>query len=44
MNNRSGTIKNYKQNFLLDESKLRKIVDVVKDQAKKLPDETYIEF
>jgi hypothetical protein len=44
MNNRSGIIKEYTQNFLTDEQKLRKIVDVIKDHSKRLSYETYLEF
>lgn len=44
MENTSGIVKRYKQNFLLDETKLRKIVDVLREQSKKLAYETYIEF
>ncbi len=40
----SGIFKDYEQNFLLDESKLRKIIDVIREHAKKLAYETYIEF
>jgi hypothetical protein len=44
MDNRAGIYREYEQNFLLDEQKLRKIVDLTKEQAKKLPYETHIEF
>ncbi len=44
MNSRSGIYREYEQNFLVDEQKLRKIVDLIKEQSKKLLYETYLEF
>ncbi len=44
MDTRSGVVKYFEQDFLLDEPKLRKIVDVLKEQSKKLSYETYLEF
>ena len=44
MSTRAGTYKEYKSNFHLDEGKLRKISDVVKNHASKLPNKTYINY
>ncbi|MFC1950744.1 hypothetical protein ACFLWD_03695, partial [Chloroflexota bacterium] len=44
MNSRSGIVKGYTHDFLLDEPKLRKIVDVLKERSKKLPYKAYMEF
>jgi hypothetical protein len=44
MSKKTGTFKEYLQNFLLDEQKLRKIVDVIRTNSDKLPYKTHINF
>ena len=44
MSERAGIAKQYKRSFLLDETKLRKIVDVLRGHAKKLDRDTFVLF
>jgi hypothetical protein len=40
----SGIFKEYAQNFVLDEAKFRRIVDVIRDAAKNLKRDTFLRF
>lgn len=44
MSERVGIRKTYKKHFTLDEAKLRRIVDIVREHAKKLTDQTFLKF
>ena len=44
MSERAGIRKEYKKHFTLDEGKFRRIVDVVRQHAVRLADETFIRF
>jgi len=44
MNQKAGVSKEYKKNFVLDETKLRKICDVLREHSAKLDFDTYINF
>ena len=41
---KSGIIKNFQKNFILDETKLRKINDIIKQHSAKLAVKTYIKY
>ena len=44
MNNRAGLRKEYKKHFTIDEAKLRRIADIIREHSKKLEDKTYLKF
>lgn len=44
MEKKAGLYKEYKKHFLLDEGKLRKIADIIRQHAEKYPEKTFIKY